>query len=61
MKQLLNISKVSDMLGVAQSTLREWDRIGILKPIRTGGGHRRYHIEDINKLQRDGFPKQATL
>jgi putative resolvase len=57
MKQLLNISEVSEMLGVAQSTLREWDRTDILKSIRTVGGHRRYLLDSIKKLQKEGFGK----
>lgn len=51
MDELISISKTSTMLGVAQSTLREWDYKGILKPVRTGGGHRRYRLADIIKIQ----------
>ena len=57
MKQLLNISEASEMLGVAQSTLREWDRTGILRSVRTGGGHRRYLLDNLKKIQKEGFSK----
>jgi len=49
-KKLLNISETSKKLGVSTDTLRNWDKTGKLKPIRTKGNHRRYKIEDITKI-----------
>lgn len=51
MDELISIKKAAKMLGVAQSTLREWDKNGRLKPIRTVGGHRRYRLADLTKIQ----------
>lgn len=39
------------MLGVDITTLRYWDKTDKLKPQRTMGGHRRYLLSDIKKLQ----------
>ncbi len=39
------------MLGVDITTLRYWDKTDKLKPQRTMGGHRRYLMSDIKKLQ----------
>jgi len=48
---LIDISQVSQLLGVDKVTLRRWDREGRLKSQRTAGGHRRYLLSDIKRLQ----------
>lgn len=48
---LINISEASQLLGVDNSTLRYWDKMDKLKPQRTVGGHRRYLLSDIKRLQ----------
>lgn len=50
-KKLVGIAKTAELLGVGISTLRAWDDSGALKAERTKGGHRRYRIEDIERLQ----------
>jgi excisionase family DNA binding protein len=47
MKDLLSISKAAETLGVHAQTLRNWDKAGKLKSVRTLGGHRRYRLADI--------------
>ena len=49
MEQLINIKQAAQMLGVHKQTLREWDRSGKLRAVRTKGGHRRYRLSDIQK------------
>ena len=40
---LLNIAALSRRTGVAPDTLRKWEqRYGVLRPVRTAGGQRRY-------------------
>ena len=42
-------AEAAKLLGVHPSTLRRWDKAGILRPsIRTPTGERRYTDEDIN-------------
>jgi DNA-binding transcriptional MerR regulator len=42
---------VARQTGVAVATLRAWeDRYGLLRPARTGGGHRRYRDEDVRRV-----------
>ena len=48
---LIDISEAAQLLGVDNSTLRYWDKSDKLKPQRTAGGHRRYLLSDIKKLQ----------
>lgn len=50
MDKLLSISKTANILGVSYETLRNWDKGGKLKPIKTAGGHRRYKESDINAI-----------
>ncbi len=48
---LIPIREVADELGVSISTLRRWDREGILRPIRlTPGSPRRYRRSDVDAL-----------
>ena len=49
-------------LGVTPTTLREWDRKGILKPdFRTDGGDRRYSVETLQSLQVGHIVRRDTL
>lgn len=49
--QLINIGEASKLLGVCQDTLRDWDKKGVLTPVRTAGKHRRYRLSDIRRYQ----------
>ncbi len=46
------ISVASDLSGIAQQTLRLYERRGLLNPARTDGGTRRYSDDDLARLQR---------
>ena len=46
------ISVTSELSGVAQQTLRLYERRGLLTPTRTDGGTRRYSNDDLDRLQR---------
>ena len=59
---LLNISALSRRTGVAPDTLRKWEqRYGVLRPVRTVGGQRRYSEPDVQRVEwlrdriRDGW------
>ncbi len=64
---LISIQKVSALLNVPKPTLRFWEKEldGILVPLRTRGGQRRYTaenivvIEEIQKLKRKGMSLPA--
>ena len=61
--RLSSIQEVSDRLKVPKPTLRFWEKEfdGILAPLRTNGGQRRYTveniavIEEIKKLKKKGM------
>lgn len=50
-KKLLSIGEVAKIFGIHQDTLRNWEKNGILEPLRVGPRKdRRYRPEDIEKL-----------
>jgi predicted site-specific integrase-resolvase len=51
MDKLVNVSRAAEMLGCSTKALRQWDKEGKVNPVRTAGGHRRYRLSDIEKLQ----------
>ena len=49
---LLNIAALSRRTGVAPDTLRKWEqRYGVLHPVRTDGGQRRYDETDVQRVE----------
>ncbi len=58
--KLLSLEQVSEILGVHQNTLRNWDNIGKLKSVRIGKRHdRKYERDRIEKLFLDMRASQA--
>jgi MerR family transcriptional regulator/heat shock protein HspR len=45
------ISVAAELTGLHPQTLRTYDRLGIVRPGRTGGGGRRYSWRDIEQLR----------
>lgn len=48
MNRLISINEASKQLGVSISTLRRWDKSGVLVAEKTPNGHRRYDLNKIN-------------
>ncbi|MCP1387599.1 helix-turn-helix transcriptional regulator [Corynebacterium sp. TA-R-1] len=46
------ISAAAELTGMHAQTLRQYDRLGLVTPIRTRGGGRRYSTRDITMLRR---------
>lgn len=44
------IGEAARIAGVSISTLRRWEQLGQITPLRTPGGQRRYRLEDIQAL-----------
>jgi DNA-binding transcriptional MerR regulator len=50
-KTTMSIGEVARGTGVTVPTLRAWERrYGLLVPLRTAGGHRRYRDEDVRRV-----------
>ena len=45
-----SVSKAGILLGVCPTTIRRWDKNGLIKCIRTPGGHRRIHKDEIERI-----------
>lgn len=48
---LIAIGKVATMFGVTAQTVRNWVKQGIFDVIRTVGGHRRFSLEEVEKVR----------
>lgn len=46
------ISVAAELAGMHAQTLRQYDRLGLVTPSRTGGGGRRYSAADVAALRR---------
>lgn len=47
-----NISEVARILGVSPSTLRVWEKVGLIAPQRSDGRYRLFTVEDIRRLKK---------
>ncbi|MGD2188204.1 MAG: MerR family transcriptional regulator [Desulfobacterales bacterium] len=54
LEQLFTIQQISRKLNIPKPTLRFWEKEldGIIVPLRTPGGQRRYTIEHLNLIQK---------
>src|SRR6266404_5310888 len=59
--QLLTIHEAARYLKVSTKTLRRWDAAGVISPVRTAGGHRRYDVSDLNNLKQGKKVKRQVL
>ncbi len=46
------ISVAAELTGTAVQNLRVYERHGLVRPIRTGGGTRRYSEDDLDRIRR---------
>lgn len=53
MEELLSLDETSQLLKVSKQTLRNWDKSGKLKAIRTDGNQRRYSKESVYRIARE--------
>ncbi|AKV55835.1 putative MerR family transcriptional regulator [Bifidobacterium actinocoloniiforme DSM 22766] len=47
---VFSVGQVAQMADVHPQTLRQYDRLGLVVPRRTGGGARRYSLRDVDRL-----------
>ena len=62
-QQLFTIQQISRKLDIPKSTLRFWEKEfdGVLTPIRTRGGQRRYSEEHVKILSRISMQKKEGM
>ncbi len=63
--ELLTISKAAKKVGVHPNSLRNWEKRGLIKPVRLPGGQRRYSMDELNRVlssgQLPGEPEAVVL
>ena len=52
--KLFSVSQASEFLNISIDTLRRWDKKGKLVPVRTAGGSRRYHLNQLEAFKSTG-------
>ncbi len=61
-KRTFSTREVAQMWNVSESTIKRWADSGALCCLRTPGGHRRFHLEDISGFQKTrGFEATGFL
>ena len=56
------VKELADMAGVSTRTLRYYDEIGILKPVRkNSSGYRIYGPEEVDRLQQILFYRELGV
>lgn len=50
LEDLLQIGDAAKLKGVSIDTLRRWEKAGKIQAVRTEGGHRRYRVADLLKV-----------
>lgn len=58
-REYFNIAEVAGRLDVSPSTLRLWEKIGLITPQRSEGGYRLFTPADIKHLKKIKFLKSA--
>ena len=61
MSELLTIGEVAEQAHVATSTIRYYERRGLLNPDTWQSGRRRYRTETLRRLVFIGMPQDAGL
>ena len=54
MKQLLSPRQAAQAIGVSESSIKRWCDNGLIKSVRTAGGHRRLRISSVFQFMREG-------
>jgi MerR family transcriptional regulator/heat shock protein HspR len=47
---IFSVGRTAELANIHPQTLRQYDRLGLIEPQRTGGGARRYSLRDIDRL-----------
>ena len=46
----MNPSALARQVGVSTDTLRHYERLGLLAPVRSAAGYRRYSVDDVARV-----------
>jgi DNA-binding transcriptional MerR regulator/mannose-6-phosphate isomerase-like protein (cupin superfamily) len=51
----LKIGDVAKMVGISATVIRQWERLGLIRPHRTDSKYRMYTVDDVRLLKRARF------
>jgi len=58
---MLSVREAADRLGVSYSALKQWIYKGTVRTVRTGGGHHRVPLAEVDRLlSQQGAPQPRT-
>lgn len=58
---MLSVREAADRLGVSYSALKQWIYKGTVRTVRTGGGHHRVPLAEVDRLlSQQGTPQPRT-
>lgn len=60
-ERTVSLGDAARALGVSVSTLRRWADAGRVASVRTNGGHRRFAVSEIRRLQATARPRAAPV
>ena len=59
---MLSVREAADRLGVSYSALKQWIYKGTVRTVRTGGGHHRVPLSEVDRLlNQQGDPVSRTV
>jgi DNA-binding transcriptional MerR regulator/mannose-6-phosphate isomerase-like protein (cupin superfamily) len=58
--EALKIGAVARRLGISASMLRAWEKVGVVRPSRTGSSYRIYTQEDVRALRRAVYLRRSV-
>ena len=56
--EFISRGEVARLFGVSASTVTRWARTGLLRAVRTPGGHYRFHADEMRRAARAGAPDE---
>jgi len=59
-RAFLSRGEVAKLFGVSVSTVTRWARTGLLKSVRTPGGHYRFRADEMRRAARAGSPDELV-
>ena len=57
----LRIGQAAALLGVSVDTIRRWEDEGRIGLVRSGGGHRKVPLAELQRLLRERRPEQTAI
>jgi excisionase family DNA binding protein len=58
--EFISRGEVARLFGVSASTVTRWARTGLLKAVRTPGGHYRFRADEMRRASGAGVPDELV-